>query len=47
MSTNIQKNTRGVTKTATRHYKVDRTFVGSRTAEELVADLMRVHTQAV
>lgn len=28
-------------------YKVDRVFVGDRTAEEVVADLIKVHAQDV
>jgi len=47
MSTNIQKNAKNMTAKVTRNYIIDRKFVGTRTAEELVADLMRVHAQEI
>lgn len=47
MSNNIQKNSRGVSQRASRNYRIERVYIGDRTAEDVIADLVKTHAQVV
>lgn len=45
MSNNNQKTVTGISDRVSKLYRIDRVYIGDRTAEELMTDLVKVHVQ--